>query len=281
MIAVKLMGGLGNQMFQYAAARRLADVRGTGLVLDLSAFERPPRGQTARVYELDCFRPRATLSRQSLVASASWFRSLPLRRRLRLVTETGFAFQPAVLSAPADSHLLGYWQSERYFEDVVGTIREDFRVCTPLGEAKRAIAERLDESSVSVHVRRGDYASDPRAAAIHGLLSPDYYRRAAARIGETVEAPHFLVISEDSDWCRAHLTLDYPTTIVESVPGSGCEDMQLMSMCSHHVIANSSFGWWGAWLGRNPAKTVIAPERWFATDELDTRDLYPSGWIRL
>ncbi len=281
MIVVKLMGGLGNQMFQYAAARQLADLRGTELTLDLSAFERPPRGQTARSYELDCFHVRASLSRTPVVASTPWQRARQLRRGPRRVVESGFPFEPAVLAAPADCHLLGYWQSERYFEAVAETIREDFRFRSPLGEARRAIAERLDPGSVSVHVRRGDYVSDPRIGARHGLLSAEYYRRAAARIGESVEAPHFMVISDDPEWCRAQLALGYPTTVVDSLPRSGCEDLQLMSLCAQHLIANSSFGWWGAWLGRNPEKTVIAPERWFATDELDTRDLYPPGWVRL
>jgi hypothetical protein len=282
MIATRLMGGLGNQMFQYAVGRRLAIRRGTELVLDLSYLVNQPRGDVPRHFEIDCFHivgKRATepldggrVQRLLRLGRSSAF------RRLR---ERGVQFQPAVLESPDNTLLIGYWQSEKYFKDEEAQIRRDFAFAAALSPEKSAVARTIGENAVSAHIRRGDYVSHPAASKFHGLLPLEYYERAAAVITNRTKDPHFFVISDDPAWCRSHIKLPGATTFVGDTPGPGHEDMQLMSLCRHHIIANSSFSWWGAWLNERHDKIVVAPRRWFTDESRDTRDLVPESWIRL
>jgi hypothetical protein len=280
-IAVRLMGGLGNQMFQYAAGRRLADLHSVDLVLDLSHFADQPAEEVPRQFELDCFRIRAELSETRIATTSSLLGRLIRPGRLRLLREKHFPVQHRVLLAEDETLLYGYWQSEQYFVDDGEAIRRDFTLRRPLSPRKQAIADLIDENAVALQVRRGDYATHPPSMKFHGLMPLDYYRRAADRIVQFVPSPHFLVVSDDPTWCQEHLGLGHPTTVVDRTVGGDHEDLMLMSMCHHHVIANSSFGWWGSWLATNPHKKVIAPRRWFTNPEIDTRDLTPEGWILL
>jgi hypothetical protein len=277
------MGGLGNQMFQYAAGRRLAIKRGTELVLDLSYLAHQPRTDVPRHFELDCFHIAGARTDEfgDVSRAQTLLRRLIRSKAPRQLKETRARFQPAVLRAPDNTLLVGYWQSARYFEDEEAQIRSDFAFAAPLSAAKNALARTIDENAVSVHVRRGDYVSHAAASKFHGLLPLEYYERAARVMTERLDRPHFFVISDDPAWCRSHLKLPSPATFVGDVPGPGHEDMQLMSLCRHHIIANSSFGWWGAWLSGSVDKIVIAPRRWFTDAARDTSDLVPKSWIRL
>jgi hypothetical protein len=278
MIAVRLLGGLGNQMFQYAAGRRLADVLGVSLVLDLSRLKDRPPGETPREFGLDCFRIRAEL-RESKIETTR-FRPRRLLRSTRpvLVIEKGFPVNRRVLRARDGTLLLGHWQTEKYFADDVDAIRRDFTLREPLSIAKQAVAAEIDDSTIALHVRRTD-------ALTHGvdILGPQplsYYERAASRIASDVPSPRFLVISDDPAWCREHLHFGHPTMVVDRTPGRDYEDMILMSMCRYIAIPNSTFGWWGAWLSTHPEKVVVVPRRWFVST-FDARDLIPEGWIKL
>lgn len=280
-IAVRLTGGLGNQMFQYAVGRRLADVRQTELVLDLSHLASQPATEVPREFELDCFPIRSSLSHARIPTAWPLVRPLGHRQRPTLVREKRTGFDPDVLVAPDNSLLVGYWQSEKYFVDHEAEIRNDFQFIMPLGHEKHAVADTIDERFVSVHIRRGDFVSHPASNAFHGTVPMSYYHEAASLLAKTVPDVHFLVLSDDSDWCRQHVDLGHETTIVDSRVGRGYEDMMLMSMCRHHIIANSTFGWWGAWLGNNPDKTVAAPKKWFVSHESDIEDRVPRAWITL
>jgi Glycosyl transferase family 11 len=284
MIATRLMGGLGNQMFQYAAGRRLAIKRGVELVLDLSYLANQPRGDVPRHFELDCFH---IVGKHTDELADEGHAQTVLRRLLRRsdgphrLKETGARFQSAVLDAPDNTLLVGYWQSEKYFEDEEAQIRRDFTFAVPMSPAKSALATTIGENAVSLHIRRGDYVSHPASSTFHGVLPLEYYDRAAAVIAERIDDPHFFVISDDPGWCRTHVKLPSATTFVGDTPGPGHEDMQLMSLCRHHVIANSSFSWWGAWLNEHADKIVVAPRRWFTDEAHDARDLVPESWIRI
>jgi hypothetical protein len=197
------------------------------------------------------------------------------------VVEQGPRFQPEVLHAPDDTLLVGYWQSEKYFHDEDAQVRQDFALEGPVSPLVRELVESIDESAVSVHVRRGDYVSHARTRKFHGVLPMEYYERGAAAISERVPNPHFFVISDDPDWCRNHIKLPSVTTFASNPGGTSYDDMLLMTMCRHHIIANSSFSWWGAWLSENREKVVVAPRRWFADESQDTSDLVPERWIRL
>jgi Glycosyl transferase family 11 len=281
MIAVRLMGGLGNQMFQYAAGRRLADALGVRLVLDLSRLRNQPAGETPREFQLDCFRIRADLSESKIETSRLRPRWLRRSKRPLLVIERGYPINRRVLRARDGTLLVGYWQSEKYFADDADAIRRDFTLQEPLSPYKQALADQVDDRTVAVQIRRTDYITHATTAKMIGALPLSYYERAAAEIAEIVTSPRFLVISDDPRWCEENLDLGHPTTIVERTPAGDHEDMILLSMCRHFVIANSSFGWWGAWLSESPEKRVIAPRRWFADASIDARDLVPEGWIRL
>ena len=137
---------------------------------------------------------------------------------------------------------------------------------------------------VSLHVRRGDYASNPKTTSTHGLCSLDYYRAAVTHVASKVENPEFFIFSDDIDWVRANLQLDFPHHFVAHNQGAtSYNDMRLMSLCSHHVIANSSFSWWAAWLSgidKGNGGAVIAPRQWFAgaAGRVGAANRFPSHW---
>jgi Glycosyl transferase family 11 len=292
MIIVRLTGGLGNQMFQYALGRRLADADAGNLWLDLGAFRSAGlRGETLRRFGLDAFAikgQRLSGSRAALLLPFP--RRLPRRLaflprwpgRVRVVREASKLFDPGVLAKRGELYLDGYWQTEKYFADIADIIRDDFALREPMTGQRAALVREIEgASSVSVHVRRGDYVTNASAAAFHGTCSPDWYAAALERIAAAVERPRFYVFSDDPAWVRANLPRGYDLRFVDPQPdGRDCQDMHVMARCRHHIIANSSFSWWGAWLNPSAAKRVIAPARWFAADPAPT-DHVPATWWRM
>ena len=197
--------------------------------------------------------------------------------------EPHFQFDPALLELRAPVYLDGYWQSERYFSSIAVLLRQELTAKAPLDPKNEALARSIDAvNAVSLHVRRGDYVDNPATTRFHGVCSLDYYQRAIDYISLRVEAPHLFVFSDDPQWTRANLRYAAATTFVDAnPPDRGYRDMGLMARCRHHIIANSSFSWWGAWLNPSCEKIVIAPDRWFSAARNDTRDLIPPGWVRL
>lgn len=198
-------------------------------------------------------------------------------------SEKHFHFDPEVLTVPDNVYLQGYWQSEKYFKEIGDIIRQEFSVGSSLTGKNQELAELITSTnSVSVHVRRGDYVADPNMMAMHEICDAEYYTRCVEKIRSTVKAPHFFVFSDESAWVGANMRFPFPTTVVDhNAPDRGYEDMRLMSLCRHNILANSSFSWWGAWLNTNPSKVVIAPQEWFKDTSKDTKDLIPDGWIRI
>jgi hypothetical protein len=293
MIIVKLMGGLGNQMFQYAAGRRLAHVHKTELKLDVSWFSEIAAIDTKRKYELAPFNLSARFASSEEIAKCkgpellrriAWLfpTALPFFGK-RHVYEKYFHFDPAVLTLSDNVYLEGYWQCPRYFEDIEDIIRNEFTVTPPPDATNRAMAEEIARSeSVSVHVRRGDYVSNPSTNEYHGVCSLEYYQAAVKSILNCVSKPHFFIFSDDPVWAKKNLSVITPHTVIDrNGPDKAYEDMRLMSLCKHHIIANSSFSWWGAWLSKNPEKIVIAPKHWFKDPKIDARDLVPETWKRI
>jgi hypothetical protein len=275
-------------MFQYALGRRLAHDRGVPLKLDLSWFCDAERGSvdTVRHFALDGWRIKAS------IANADDLARFPARQgllaRLGLVSpivmsERGLGFNLNVLRAPATAHLTGYWQSEKYFNPIRELLLEEFMPVAPTcPHAAALLPQVLVQNTVAVHVRRGDYAENPRTNAFHGVCPIEYYRDAVNRIAQQFLTPSFFVFSDDPDWVRNHLKLDQPTTIVWHDGGcSPLQDIWLMRQCSHHIIANSSFSWWGAWLCQYGNKVVIAPKRWYTDAKYETGDLIPETWTRI
>lgn len=286
MVVVRLRGGLGNQMFQYATARAVALRNGAELVLDARDFAYDAK----RDYALKDFPIEARVPRPEELPPDSkaglryaWWK-FRARRGGRLCREKGTAFEPRVLSLGGDAILHGYWQSERYFADHAETIRAELTPATPPSAENAACLKRIGSTrGVSVHVRRGDYVSDAKAQGIFASLKPDYYAEAAREMFRRLgQVPEFYVFSDDPDWAEAELKLPGPKTVVRHNDGrTAFEDLRLMSACRHHIIANSSFSWWGAWLNPSPDKIVIAPARWYGEAQKDNPDIVPDRWIRL
>lgn len=293
MIILRLSGGLGNQMFQYAAGLALARRHGAELRFDLDWFEanRLHQGlELARVFRLKL--PMASrLDRRKILG---WFaypmlrrivsrRSLPFLRPSRFVVEPYFHYWQRFEGLPADVYIDGYWQSERYFAPISDEIRRAFQFVLPMDARSGGLAQKMaSEISVSLHVRRGDFFRERRVSSVHGVDLTGYYKKAVQAFIERLANPHFYIFSDEPEWVRQHLDIASACTIVDHNHGADSyRDMQLMSQCKHHIIANSSFSWWGAWLNPNPDKIVIAPRQWFKVSYFDTRDLYPPDWIVL
>jgi hypothetical protein len=295
MISVSLMGGLGNQMFQYAAGKALAERHGVSLALalDLSAFRYKPRS-----FLLDrLLVPEAVCSEQAeaLEVRAKWKRRidrllgraglLKLPQSPQDYSEPHFHYDHAFEALGPDTALFGYFQSERYFGSIAERLRDWFSPREPLAGGAAEMLGRIQASRlpISVHVRRGDYLN-PSTAKFHGILGKPYYREALARIEAAIGGEAALFVFSD-DPAAAERVLNFVPKSrlvhVRGEPDCPWEDMALMARCRHHIIANSSFSWWGAWLNRSPDKVVIAPRAWFAPAELkklNTADLYPPGW---
>jgi hypothetical protein len=292
-IAATLVGGLGNQLFQYAAGRSLALRHDTELVLDLS-FLRSAQSElaTPRTYELACFPVEAEIAESvrswEPLTSASGLRVRAAARvnrarsRFTILRQRGFEFQPAFFSADDRTHLLGFWQSEAYFAEHADHLRRELTPPAPSAAAADLLARVAHDKSVSLHVRRGDYAHDAATRRVHGVLSEAYYRAAldaiVARVGSDVDVYAF---SDEPAYCRDNLDLGVPFTVVELEAAPDHEELSAMSACRHHVIANSSFSWWGAWLDPRTDGIVVAPERWVADPSVDTSHVVPERWIRI
>lgn len=286
MIVFYGQGGLGNQLFQYAAARRLALRHNCPLVLDPYWFDHPLPGETPRPLELSRYAVELRIGSESEQQSWKWMRGRVGRylrplHPLHLVQEQGVSLNQAAMNAPINSYLLGFWQSESYFADIRSHLLRELTPTVPPASADEAVMSHMRSgTAVSVHVRRGDYVSLQSAAAFHGLCSLDYYRAAIQHVAERVENPVLFVFSDDPDWTRANLSSPFPTHYVDhNRPADAFQDLRLMSLCRHHIIANSSFSWWGAWLAEQQG-VVVAPARWYAADRR-TPDLLPARWTRI
>ncbi len=292
MIVSKLTGGLGNQLFQYAAGRRLAHARGTQLALDTHAFQ----GHTPRRYALGPFQTIENFaSPEEVAALTAAQRGLGRRIMTRLLwrppllapthirEKERFQFSPRILDLPDGVYLEGSWQHERYFADVADIIRREFSLRTaPDGENRKLITRIAECNSVGLHVRRGDYASDPDTNRFHGTCSPDYYAECAELIGRAVPCPHIFVFSDEPAWARENLRLPHPTTIVShNRPDTDYQDLRLMAACKHQIIANSTFSWWAAWLNENPEKRVFAPRQWLLSETCNAEGIIPTRWLKV
>ena len=201
----------------------------------------------------------------------------------RLISEKSKVFDPSVLAAQGEILLYGRWQSEAYFADIADDVRTAFKFRHPLeGEAETLAEKIVAINSVSLHVRRGDYVAFKDVEQRMGPTDIAYYDRAARYIGERVTAPHFFVFSDDIQWCKTNVAIPFQTTYVDdsSSGPKAAFHLELMSLCKHNVITNSTFSWWGAWLNKNSGKVVIAPKKWY-TDPALNKNILPAGWIKI
>lgn len=288
-----LQGGLGNQMFQYAIARSLSIHYGVDFRLDCSWFKNQHLGVTPRTLDLQFLRINQNLIHDQLP-------SLP-KRKLLLSLQTylpigpiikkqanAFSFDAELFNlkkmGSKDLYLFGYWQSYKYFDEIRSELQNEFQASTDYPAPYAAYLKLIQTSeSVMIHIRRGDYVNSPSAAQFHGALSLDYYLSAIKEFSARNKDIHFFVFSDDLLWAKSALPKDLQITFIETslTETSSVHELQLMTECKHHIIANSSFSWWGAWLKKDPAGSVFTPNRWVANENLDLHNLLPKNWIKL
>ena len=279
-------------MFQYALGRRMAYVLGVKLKLDIFGFT----NYKLHNYGLWAFKIQENFASQEEIMALTVRKQGIIPRVIRRIShkllkvaptyiweKKPFHFDLDILDLPDGVYLEGYWQSEKYFADTEAIIRQEFTVKIPQAGINKELAKQITScESVSLHIRRGDYVSNLRTNQIHGTCDQDYFVRCVNCLTQKVKNPYFFIFSDDPEWAHNNLKLSYPTTIVDhNKADKNYEDLRLMSQCKHHIISNSTFSWWGAWLSQNPEKIVFAPKRWMKSDVYDPKDLIPDKWIKV
>jgi len=285
-LIVKFNGGLGNQMFQWAFARSLEAKTGIETLFDMSFFEK----KYARPYELDIFEV-PDKSVKNILTKMHLAVMWKLRKKLHgknffglnFYCEPHFQYDENLFKVAPNTYIEGFFQSEKYFEEVKEEIRSDFQFKNQPDEENQKVIEKIKSTnSISLHIRRGDYVQKKRYQNIYATCSLDYYKRGVEHIAKSVKNPTLFIFSDDIEWVKENLNLPYESVYVSHNTGAkSYEDLRLMSLCKHNVIANSSFSWWGAWLNENPSKIIIAPQKWFNDDNIVQTDVIPECWVRL
>lgn len=299
MIIVRLRGGLGNQLFQYAAAYSLAANKGVDLKSDLYTYTKHPY----RKYELHHFNVTLTEATRDEVHrfTGSNFIARYLNKKNNyfncpeVFAQPHYHFYDDFFSLPVPIYLSGYWQSEKYFVHIADALRKKFTPSKPLDQRNADLISAVGSSdSVAVHIRRTDYTGTQKGLSFFQPMGLDYYQRAFEAIDKKISNPRYYIFSDDITWSRQQLTHLKDAVFVDHNTGADSfKDLLVMSACRNQVIANSTFSWWAAWLNDFENKTVIAPQTWFHSNYVtkrepvyasrfyNTRDLIPAGWIRL
>lgn len=288
-----LQGGLGNQMFQYAIARALSEHYQSAFLLDRSWFDVPQAETTPRPYQLDLLNINEGLD--SEVAFPK--RPNKLMRSLQKWLPVGpviyyqqnaFEFDARLLHLKAisqrDLFLFGYWQAFPYIETIRPILQGEFKTKKSIAEHYQPYLEQIRSSeAVMLHIRRGDYVNSPSAAKFHGVLPLSYYQQAIEALLLNQPNAHFFIFSDDLPWAKEALPKDLKITFVENSlqADAAAQELQLMYECQHHIIANSSLSWWGAWLKKDCSGLVFAPNRWISDSSLDLSNLLPANWQRI
>jgi hypothetical protein len=306
MIIVELMGGLGNQMFEYAAARCLAERWGHPLKMDTATLldrSNPTEGFVFRDYDLGIWNIQESFATpEEVFALTNRSRSdapLSFAQRLsrkanhllkssaienRVYKEPHFHYDRDFYTKTAPLYLQGYWQSEDYFKPIAHIIRQEFTFKNPLSSHCEGLAAQIENTeSICLNVRRGDFVSSPKTNQLLGFVGINYLEKGVDLIADKLDNPHVYIFSDEPEWCKENLKLPYPTTLVShEYAGEKFRDyLDLMIRCKYFVIPNSSFAWWAAWLAPHKQKIVVAPKRWFADKTMSSFSLIPPSWVQV
>ena len=316
MITVKLMGGLGGQMFIYAIGRKLAHIHNTSLRMDLRLVlnkDLLSSNVTFRKYELDIFNIEANIATEDELKEIEKYkiytysnnknikRLLSLLRRylnIYLIKEDsiiqenrigGITTEININKFPNNVYLDGYWNHYSYFDDIENILRKEFTFKNSLPDELKSIEKLIIENnSISINVRRGDYVTAAHAYNYIGYLPVEYYHDAAIYISSKENNTVFFIFSDDMEWCRENIKLDNEHYFIENNYSKQKfeYDIRLISICKHNIISNSGFAWWGAWLNNNTKKIVITPQKWFKNESLqkayETNDFFiPFNWEKI
>jgi hypothetical protein len=287
------MGGMGNQMFQYAFGKYLAVNHNTSLKLDTHfLLDRTPHKEffVFRDYDLDIFNLQVEFAAKEEVNRYTKRLPVDLANKVlnklmgvknSYIIEPHFHFSEKCFLAPDNSYLEGYWQTEKYFAPINDQLKNnDFTFRHELSDkAKILFNEIANCNAICVNIRRADFV----VTAFHGTCSPEYYKKGEEIICSKVTDPHYFVFSDEIDWCRENIKFDGPVTYVgHEYAGLKFQDyLRLMARCKHFIIPNSSFAWWAVWLNNNKDRIVIAPQKWFNDANWNPKDLIPEQWIKL
>lgn len=286
-IIIRLTGGLGNQMFQYAVGRTTSLKARTSLKLDISSYANDKFG---RHYSLDIFNIKATLATPQEIEKLRPVENFFTRKSPRLFRLLSFLSKTyinedlnggVIPQNMSQLYLDGYWQNEKYFVDYGDQIRQDFQLKPrPDKQVANYLKKIKSTNSVAIHIRRGDYVSNTRIARSVGICGIRYYQRAMKFVTKHVNNPVFFIFSEKENfaWIKAKLIIEPPFLFVNN---DDFEDLRLISSCKHNIVANSSFSWWGAWLNNNPKKIVVAPDPWLAKESKSSVIIVPHQWVKL
>ncbi len=283
MIIIKLQGGLGNQLFQYAFAKALSKQLNVDFALDDSFYSQNITNYSQngiRTNQLSIFDINYSVSNKK---NQDWNWLLKtLSRSVGLksyIAEPRFEFTDIAVQVKGDVFLDGYWQSERYFSMIQSAIKHDFSTFKePISQAALPILAQIKTTnSVCIHVRRSDYLTNPR----YVVLGLDYYQKAIEWLFDLFTDLHFFVFSDDINWCKANFegTANFQF-VSDNQRFTLRDEFEMMQNCQHHITANSTLSWWAAWLNNNHAKVVICPQKWFF-GRTSTEDLLPKTWIQL
>lgn len=287
-VTIKLKGGMGNQMFQYAFGRALQHSatkhsKNLKLLLDTSSFTNPNESDTRRPYELVHFNINADVTKNVPKLQSRFFELIveATKKVTALFNNINqVSYVPSLLNPPYKKVYEGYWQSTKYFSEIENELRQEFTLRQPLNEAAKAVYEQIknDDNSVSVFYRRTDYVGHKDL----DIGSEDYQRRAIKKMRELVPEMNLYVMSDDIKWVEGNVKFDTPVKFVSSPLITPHEEMYLASNCRHHIIPNSTFAWWSAWLNYRSDKIVIAPKIWSNTHNHDWyADIVPEEWLRV
>lgn len=294
MIIVQLMGGLGNQMFQYAFGRALCERLQSKIKYDLTFFsdQNPESDISLRDFELEIFNLKVSRATLYEINHFKSYSRNPVIRKLYKIKrryissgefflENGNTFNGDITGKGDNVYYSGYWHSYKYFDNIRQILINEFTLKDKV-QINTSVSERIKSSnSIGVHFRRGDYLSKS-VSEVLVTTSHSYYQKAFDLIYQQVPDPHFFVFSDEPEWIKKNLNLNKPFEIISGNQGKNSyKDLILMSQCKHNIIANSSFSWWGAWLNQNKDKIVIAPEQWYKDPDCKTNDLLPNSWIKI
>ncbi len=280
---INIIGGLGNQMFQYAFALSLKNKTKEEVKIDISSFN---GYELHNGYEINkIFHKNLKIcsnkERKKISYNGKEF-TQKLKRKIFKIEKNEYFEQDFSYNKNLNytkKYFIGYWQSEKYFNEIKEEIKKKFKFPEIKDNKNMIILNKIkSNNSVSIHIRRGDYINHP----IHGgICDIAYYKKAIKYIKTNVKDPIMYIFSDDIKWCKENLYLSDANYINWNQGEDSFRDMQLMSECKHNIIANSSFSWWGAWLNNNVNKIVIAPSKWFNDKNMDTKDLLPKEWRRI
>ncbi len=289
MIVINLTGGMGNQMFQYAFGKSLSlrskVIMKTNFTDALFC--------TTRNYSLDCFEI-TSLPANTKEIKKSGFPTNKLGRIIYRISKTinlSALLYPKVISEininrittqnKLDNiYLEGFWQKEKYFNKYKKEIQKEFSFRKKISKKNATLLKKINNTnSVAIHIRRGDYVTNPEVKKIFNVCGKDYYDKAINYITKNVNNPTFFIFSEDEIWAKENLQPKLRPIFIHS--RTDWEDMYLISKCKYNIIANSSFSWWAAWLNRNKNKIILAPKNWTSRATSDELEIVPKKWVKI